>query len=82
MNGLQASNRRWDIREIASPRFAHLVNLAASEGLLVPILAGRAAEVQKYVSAEIPRLEALIIQSNLEAEALSATHHAERLKSA
>jgi hypothetical protein len=49
-----------DIREIASPRFARLVNLAHAEGLLGPMLAGDQEAVQRRASQFLDALCARI----------------------
>jgi hypothetical protein len=49
-----------DIREIASPRFARLVNFAHAEGLLAPMLAGDSEAVQRRASELLDTLSAQI----------------------
>ena len=49
-----------DIKEIASPRFARLVNLARVEGLLGPLLAGDQEVVQRCASEFLDALSAKI----------------------
>jgi hypothetical protein len=49
--GWAAFYRMNDLREIASPRFARLIELAREEGLLVPLLAGDSETVEKAAAA-------------------------------
>jgi hypothetical protein len=49
-----------DIRQIASPRFARLVNLAHAEGLLAPMLAGDQEAVRRRASELLDALSAQI----------------------
>ena len=49
--GMAAFHKMYDLKEIASPRFARLIGLAREEGLLAPLLAGDSETVEKVAAA-------------------------------
>lgn len=60
--GWAAFYRMYDLREIASPRFALLIKLARAEGLLTPLLAGD-TETMRRASAALREEATEIVRS-------------------